>query len=37
LFDRDPTTPPVCTELTVYPHESRRPGFVRRLLERVVF
>ena len=37
LFDRDPRTPPVCTELTVYPHETSRPGVVRRLLERVVF
>ncbi|MWG35344.1 amino acid permease [Halomarina oriensis] len=37
LFDRDPNTPPACTELTVYPHESGRPGLVRRLLERVVF
>ncbi|MFD1512931.1 amino acid permease [Halomarina rubra] len=37
LFDRDPASPPVCTELTVFPHESRRPGVVKRLLERVVF
>jgi amino acid transporter len=37
LFDRDPDAPPACTELTVFPHESRRPGLVRRLLERVVF
>ncbi|NIC00581.1 amino acid permease [Halobacterium sp. R2-5] len=26
-----------CTELTVYPHETRQPGFVRRLVERLVF
>jgi amino acid transporter len=26
-----------CTEVTVYPHESRRRGLLRRLLERVAF
>ncbi|WJK63074.1 amino acid permease [Halobacterium salinarum] len=26
-----------CTELTVYPHESRQPGLLRRLAERLVF
>jgi amino acid transporter/nucleotide-binding universal stress UspA family protein len=26
-----------CTEVTVYPHESRQPGLSRRLVERVVF
>ncbi|MFC7229290.1 amino acid permease [Salinirubellus salinus] len=31
--DRVPT--PGCTTVTVYPHESRRPSFGRRLLERL--
>ncbi|SEV87768.1 amino acid permease [Halobacterium jilantaiense] len=26
-----------CTEVTVYPHESRQPGLLRRLAERLVF
>lgn len=26
-----------CTEVTVYPHESRSPGLLRRLVERIVF
>ncbi|GAA0235649.1 amino acid permease [Halobacterium noricense] len=26
-----------CTEVTVYPNESRRPGLVRRLIDRLVF
>jgi hypothetical protein len=30
-------TPVDCTELTVYPRASRRPGLVTRLLERVAF
>jgi amino acid transporter len=26
-----------CTEVTVYPHESRQPGLLRRIAERLVF
>ena len=26
-----------CTTIIVYPHESRRPGVVRRLAERLAF
>ncbi|ERH01297.1 MAG: hypothetical protein J07HN6_02932 [Halonotius sp. J07HN6] len=38
LFDDRPTVPtPGCTTLTVYPHESRRPGLGRQLIERFVF
>jgi len=38
LFDDRPAVPsPGCTTVTVYPHESRRPPFVRRLLERLTF
>ena len=38
LFDDRPALPsPGCTTITVYPHESRRPPLVRRLLERLVF
>jgi amino acid transporter len=38
LFDDRPAFPsPGCTTVTVYPHESRRPGFVRRFLERATF
>ncbi|MFC6838135.1 amino acid permease [Halomarina ordinaria] len=38
VFDDRPVFPsPGCTVVTVYPHESRRPRFVRRLLERVTF
>jgi len=38
LLDDRPTVPsPGCTTVTVYPHESRRPSFGRRLLERIVF
>ncbi|WP_232701816.1 amino acid permease [Halobacterium wangiae] len=35
--DRHTPTAADCTEVTVYPHESRQPGLVRRLVERVVF
>ncbi|MFC3476674.1 amino acid permease [Halobacterium litoreum] len=36
---RDAYTPTAvdCTEVTVYPRESRRPGLVRRVAERLVF
>ena len=38
LFDARPLFPsPGCTTITVYPHESRRPRFTRRLLERLTF
>ena len=38
LFDDRPVVPsPGCTTVTVYPHGSRRPRLVRRLLERVTF
>ena len=38
LFDGHPVFPnPGCTTVTVYPHESRRPRFGRRLLERFTF
>jgi len=38
LFDDRPVFPsPGCTTITVYPHESRRPRFARRLLERLTF
>jgi hypothetical protein len=38
LFDDRPPVPgPGCTTITVYPHESRRPSFVRRLLEQLTF
>jgi len=38
LFDDGPALPsPGCTTVTVYPHESQRPGLVRRLLERLTF
>ena len=38
LFEDRPILPtPGCTTVTVYPHESRRPGFLRRLLERLTF
>ncbi|WP_435175321.1 amino acid permease [Halorussus sp. AFM4] len=38
LFDDRPVVPsPGCTTVTVYPHESRRPSFARRLLERATF
>ncbi|WP_256296369.1 amino acid permease [Haloarchaeobius salinus] len=38
LLDRGRTFPrPRCTTVTVYPKESERPGFLRRLLERLVF
>ncbi len=30
-------TVPDCTEITVYPRDSRRPGFLRRVVERLVF
>ena len=32
-----PATAFDCTEITVYPHESRQPGLFRRLAERVAF
>jgi amino acid transporter/nucleotide-binding universal stress UspA family protein len=38
VFDDRPALPnPGCTTVTVYPHESRRPPFARRLLERITF
>ncbi len=38
LFDDRPAFPsPGCTTVTVYPRESSRPGFVRRLLETFLF
>jgi len=38
LFEDRPVFPsPGCTTVTVYPHESRRPGVARRLLERLTF
>jgi nucleotide-binding universal stress UspA family protein len=38
LLDDRPLFPsPGCTTITVYPHESRRPRFTRRLLERLTF
>ncbi len=38
LLDDRPAFPsPGCTTVTVYPHESRRPRFTRRLLERIAF
>ncbi|MDS0259682.1 amino acid permease [Haloarcula sp. S1CR25-12] len=38
VLDDRPTVPnPGCTTVTVYPHESRRPGLGRRLLERLTF
>jgi amino acid transporter len=38
LFDDSPAFPsPGCTAITEYPHTSRRPGFARRLLERLTF
>jgi len=38
LLDDRPTFPnPGCTTVTVYPHGSSQPGFLRRLLERLTF
>jgi amino acid transporter len=37
LLDREALPPAEYTEITVYPHESRQPGLVRRFLERTVF
>jgi amino acid transporter len=38
LLDDRPVLPsPGCTTITVYPHESRRPRFARRLVERLTF
>ena len=38
VLDDGPTVPnPGCTTITAYPHESRRPGLGRRLLERLTF
>lgn len=38
LFNDRPVVPsPGCTTVTVYPHESRRPRVMRRLLERITF
>ncbi|WEL25195.1 amino acid permease [Haloferax volcanii] len=35
--DRPAGTPPRCTTITVYPHDSRQPTFAQRLLERLTF
>jgi hypothetical protein len=37
LFEERHVPTPGCTTVTVYPHESRRPSFGRRLLERLSF
>ena len=38
LFETRPTVPrPGCTTVTAYPHESRHPSLVRRLLEQLTF
>ncbi|WP_323674976.1 amino acid permease [Halorubellus sp. PRR65] len=38
LFDERPALPaPDCTTVTVFPRQERQPGFLRRVLERVVF
>jgi nucleotide-binding universal stress UspA family protein len=38
LFEDRPAFPaPDCTTLTVFPHQERRPGVVRRAMEKVVF
>ena len=38
MFDARPTFPnPGCTTVTIYSHDSRQPGFIRRLLERLTF
>ncbi|MEF8800392.1 MAG: universal stress protein [Halolamina sp.] len=38
MFDDRPVFPsPGCTTVSVYPHESGQPGFLRRLVERVTF
>ncbi|MDT3437320.1 universal stress protein [Haloarcula sp. 1CSR25-25] len=38
LFDVRPTFPnPGCTTVTIYSHDSRQPGFIRRLFERLTF
>jgi hypothetical protein len=38
LFDDRPTFPsPGCTTITVYPHNSRRPRLLYRLLETITF
>jgi amino acid transporter len=38
LFDDRPVFPsPGCTTVSVYPHESGQPGFIRRLTERLTF
>jgi nucleotide-binding universal stress UspA family protein len=37
-FDRRPTLPaPDCTTVTAFPRDERRPGFVRRTIESLVF
>ncbi|MEF8827585.1 MAG: universal stress protein, partial [Haloarcula sp.] len=38
LFDVRPMfANPGCTTVTIYPHDSRHPGFIRRMLERLTF
>jgi amino acid transporter len=38
VFDGQPVLPvPGCTTMTVFPREERRPGLLRRTVERVVF
>lgn len=38
VFDSRPVYPaPGCTTVTVYPHESERPSFLRLFLERITF
>ena len=37
FLDREPRAPSNCTAITVYPEAANQPGFVRRLVERVLF
>ncbi|WP_373190001.1 hypothetical protein [Halolamina sp.] len=38
VLDAGPVFPsPGCTTITVYPHDSQRPSFTRRLVERLTF
>jgi len=38
LVEDGPVVPnPGCTTITVYPHQSRKPGFWRRIVEKVTF
>ena len=37
FLDRKPRAPSNCTAITVYPEKANQPGFVRRLVERVLF